>query len=198
MKAVPERPVSAFPFRAKHFGLEIGVEPYIEPSQVKRHFGANLLKHDILPIHIAFRNESAQSGFLLQPEYVVLIGNMYEQESADYPIADIASNSAQTAHTIERAAPVALLVTPIILIPGFLAIGVGLGNSAQDWADIAGHMERVRFNDRPLYQSDSNSGFLYFKLPESSSLAKVEALKFRVKNMLSREEKSVTVRLKKL
>ena len=68
--------------------------------------------------------------------------------------------------------------------------------SGRDAADVARYMEYVRFQDRPLYPSDSNNGFVYFHLSSSKDLQRVSGLRFEIRNLRSQEATPVFIAFK--
>ena len=196
MQKVPPQPITAYPFQAKQLGLAMGVDPYVESSRLKTHFGVNLLKHNVLPVRVMFRNSSTQGAFLLQPTSAKLRVRTSEQRTSDHPVVGRVSSSTNAAATYGRASPYIMLASPLVHLAS-LPFGLALEDSVADWQNISRHMESVGFVDRPLYPNNTNSGFLYFQLPEKISLAEIESIEFQIKNMLSREMSSVIVQMTK-
>lgn len=188
MDPVPIRTIEELKCSTNYEGLEIAVDLYCDPTRVKRHFGTNLLTQQIVPVQVVFHNVEMQGGFLLQPELVVFMEQTGSETESGRGYSKVPSPILNG-----EIAAIAMMLSPLVTLPVLLVQGDIVG----DAVDIRNHMESLRFRDRPLYPSDSNSGFLYFKLDDITNLQKVVAVRFRVKNIRSREESAVVVPIRK-
>lgn len=188
MEPVPLRTMMEFSCRMNSNGLEIAVDPYTDSDRVIRHFGMNLLSHKIIPFEVLFANREAKGGFLLQPESAIVVDER-SLEKADSASPELIRASSSDP---SRAIGLAVMLFPV---PG-LVFGLLVGDDYWDVQDVSRHMESVRFNDRPLYRSDSNRGFLYVKFADMGDVPKAAAVIFRVKDVRSGQEKTLIVPLK--
>lgn len=184
---VPPKTMVEFTCRTSSEGLEIAVDAWTDRDRVKKHFGMDLLSRQIVPFEIAFANVGAEGGFLLQPELVVILDDRGLQEI----------RSASGWIVPSGLDPTVGIATYLAISQAF-AIGLIIvaEEGYQDEQDIRRQMNSMQFIDRPLYRSDSNKGFLYLKFGDIANLPKVAAVKFRVKNVRSRQEKTLIVTLK--
>ena len=187
MAPIPTKTMAEFACRTDSDGLEIAVDAWTNPDRVKKHFGMDLLSRQIVPFELAFANVGADGGFLLQPQSAVILDDRELEEI----------RSAPGGITPSGLDPVALGVTYLAISQaGAVILKVLSDEGYQDAQDVRRHMNSIEFVDRPLYKSDSNKGFLYLKFGDSGGLPKMAAVKFRVKNVRSRQEKTLIVPLK--
>ncbi len=183
-----------FRFSADFEGLEIAVDPYFEAERIQRDFGANLLSHGIVPIRVWFHNAAPEGAYLLQPESVVILEA--EGTAAMTGNSNITSDHAKSLDLYGSVVlPGSLLFSPLSLAV-VSPLGFALDESGRDAADVARYMEYVRFQDRPLYPSDSNNGFVYFHLSSSKDLQRVSGLRFEIRNLRSQEATPVFIAFK--
>lgn len=187
MAPIPTKTMAEFACRTSTDGLEVAVDAWTDHDRVKKHFGMDLLSCQIVPFEVAFANIGAEGGFLLQPEKVVILDDRGLQEI----------RSAPGGITPSGLNPIALGVTYFAVSQaGAIILKVISDEGYQDAQDVRRHMNSIEFVDRPLYKSDSNKGFLYLKFADIAYLPKMAAVKFRVKNVQSRQEKMLIVPLK--
>jgi hypothetical protein len=187
MAPIPTKSIHEFAYRTSSEGLEVAVDAWADHDRVKKHFGIDLLSRQIVPFEVAFANVGAEGGFLLQPESLVILD--------DKGLQGIASASSGVASS--GLDPAAFVVT-YLGISQVLAVGLSAlaEEGYQDAQDVRRHMNSLQFTDRPLYRSDSNRGFIYLRFADPSDLTKAAAIEFRVKNVRSRQEKTLVVPLK--
>jgi hypothetical protein len=187
MAPIPRKTVGEFACRTSSDGFEVAVDPWMDRDRVKKHFGMDLLSRHIVPFEVVFANVGAEGGFLLQPELLVLLDDKGRQgtESASGKIAPSGRD------------PAAFMVT-YLAISQVLAVGLAAlaEEGYQDTQDVRRQMDSLQFTDRPLYRSDSNRGFIYLRFADLTDLANAAAIRFRVKNVRSRQEKTLVVLLK--
>jgi len=194
MEPLPPPTRETFRFSTNYEGLEIAVDPYFEAERVRKFFGADLLSHDIAPVRISFRNTRPEGAYLLQPESVAMLeGNGMTTTAGNSDIVSDHSRSLDRYGNVIL--PGSLLFSPLALV-GVVPLGFALDESRRDAMDVAKYMESVGFQDRPLYSSDSNSGFLYFRLSGTRDLERVSGLQFEIRNLRSREVIPVSVTIK--
>ena len=187
MTPIPPKPIDEFAWRASSEGFEIAIDPWMDRDRVKKHFGMDLLSRHIVPLEVVIANVGAEGGFLLQPELLVILDDKGRQgtESASGGIAPSGLD------------PGAFMVT-YLAISQVLAVGLtALAEEGyQDAQDVRRRMNSLQLSDHPLYRSDSNRGFIYLRFADLKDLAKAAAIKFRVKNVRSRQEKTLVVPLR--
>jgi len=188
MEPIPRRTLAELSCRTSRGGLEVAVDPWTDAARVKRHFGMDLLSRQIVPFEVAFANAGAEGGFLLQPESATILDERGLQE------IESASSGGVRASDFD---PTVFLITYLGISQVFAAVYAVVAQDAYyDAQDIRRQMEKVQFIDRPLYRSDSNGGFFYLRFADMGDLQKAAAIRFRVKNVRSLEEKTVVVPLK--
>lgn len=190
MDPIPVMTISEFNCRAEWDGLEIAVDVYSDPERIKRHFGLNLLTRQIVPVQVVFQNTGRQGGFLLQPELAILLDKTYLEGPMSWR---------EDATTLFSQKMDEAVIGTTMLISHLLALGVAAfrQDAYFDAQEIVRRMESLKFSDQPIYHSESNSGFLYFKLGDIGNLVKVAGVKFCVMNIRSREKTTVVVPIEK-
>ena len=186
------RTIKEFSCRAYLDGFEIAVEPYSDQELVRRHFGTDLLSLKIIPIEVLFINRQASGGFLLQPESVVLT-NDRGVEILELNLSNAGIPRSDTGPIIITSAMLWLTVSQLL----GLTVLHGVEEHSRLVEDICRNMESLQFLDRPLYPSDSNRGFIYLKCLDMTDFHKADAIKFRLKNVQSRQEKMIVVPMKR-
>jgi hypothetical protein len=186
MVPIPTKSLGEFDYRTSSEGLEIAVDPWTDPGQVKKHFGMDLLSRGIVPFELVFANVGADGGFFLQPQSIVILD--------DRGLEEIRSQTGRIAPSYldPKVQGVTFFVSPAF------AIGLTLitEEAYRDEQDVRRQMNLMQFIDRPLYKSDSNNGFLYLQFDDMTDLLKMAAVAFRVKNIRTRQEKMLIVLLK--
>jgi len=187
MEPIPRRTLAELSYRTSSGGLEVAADPWTDAACVKRHFGMDLLSRRIVPFEVAFANVGAEGGFLLQPESAVILDERGLQEIKSASSAGVRASDFD---------PTVFLITYLGISQVFAVVYAVVAQEAYyDAQDIRRQMEKVQFIDRPLYRSDSNGGFFYLKFADMGDLRKAAAIRFRVKNVRSLEEKTVVVLL---
>ena len=193
MEPLPPPTRETFRFSTNYEGLEIAADPYFDAERAKKFFGADLLSHEIVPVRISFRNTRPEGAYLLQPESVAMLEAKGVRTTAAN--SDVSPDHSRSLDWYGNVILPASLLSPLALVP-ILPLGFALDESRRDAIDVAKHMESVGFQDRPLYPSDSNSGFLYFRLSGTKDLERVSGLRFEIRNLRSREVIPVFVTIK--
>jgi hypothetical protein len=194
-KSLPPPPLlatEAYPFGAESNGLKVAVEPWFDGAKVERHFGENFLSYGILPVRVFVVNGRTEGAYLLQPESVALLEGKGAVPAGSASGLDLTSEHAKAVGAASVIMQVTMLASPL------MALGPGLVGSLyaarlRDAQEAANRMEYVRFQDRPLYPSDSNTGFLFFHLSEAKDLERVGGLRFQLQNLRTREVFTVVV-----
>ncbi len=191
MEPLPSPTRETFRFATDCEGLEVAVDPYFEAGRIKKSFGADLLSHKIVPVRILFRNSRPEGAYLLQPASIAMLAE--EGTTTPGGNRDAASDHAQSLDPYgDVILPGSLLFSPLSLA-AVVPLGFALDESRRDAADVARHMEYVQFQDRPLYPSNSNSGFVYFRLSSVKDLQRVSGLRFEIRNLRSQEVTPISI-----
>jgi hypothetical protein len=184
MAPIPSKTIAEFDCRTSSEGLEVAVDAWTDCSRVKKHFGMNLLASRIVPFEIAFANVGADGGYFLQPQSVIILD--------DKGIEEIRSARGHLDPTLTLMPSIFFYVTPALA----LGHAIIVAEPYRDEQDVKHQMNSMQFIDRPLYRSDSNKGFIYLKFGDIADLQKIAGIKFRAKNVGSRQEKTLIVSLK--
>lgn len=194
MEPLPAARADSFPISTNCAGLVVAADPYFDKARIKKHFGQNIVSRGVVPIRIIFSNTRSEGSYLLQPESISLLSM---DGIIPQPVAD-----AKSAHPKTNTLPwyvggplAAVLVTSVGLATAPVLLAAE--ERQEDSRDVARQMEAIRFLDRPLYPSDSNSGFLYFRLSNVKDLHRISAMRFQIRDLRSKEDITVVLNLRR-
>jgi hypothetical protein len=133
--------------------LCVAVQPITKKADLEKYFGTNLNDIGIVPIYIISENRNSQTSFIISKDRVSLFN---DKNTLD-----------QGARTEESTAgrAVSLIGAALVSLP-LLFIGPKMISDAEI---IKHNLVRKELQTRTVSPGKSVDGFVYFKLPESSS-----------------------------
>lgn len=135
-------------------GLEITVDPVFEKAQSEQYFNSDALGYGILPIHVAIKNTTAKSSYLLRKQDFKLSLNSGAQTSQS--VADLRSDADKVIGGVAVA----------ILSPALIAVeGVRLISSRA----VQYNFVQAELRDQTLSAGGSAEGFIYFEVSRADA-----------------------------
>jgi len=194
MEPIQVQRVSSYKLTAEQAGLGVAVDPYIETSRLKAHFGADLLARRVLPVLVVLENQDADGGFALLPNRCALLTG---GTSMGPGIGDPFTLQ-QKAEASRRGAIIGgatIMVFPLAAVAALPIVG-SVQEEYRDARDMQKNMMRLALTVKPVYRGDSNSGFLYFRT-EGLDLSDSDlAIQVVGENIRTKEQVAFQLRLK--
>lgn len=148
-------PLHEYSNKSVQEGLTIAIQPMTNEEEIKRYFGIDLLEKNVLPIFIVMENQSSKSSFVLTKKD---IGLSNEEDQGSSP--SNGSTSSPVSRSDEEVAAAMAIVT--VFGPLFSA-GMESFN-----AEVERNFAMKEFQQATLSPGNKESGFVYFRIPEST------------------------------
>ena len=151
-------------------GLVVAVHPLTDKKEMKKYFGFDLIKANILAIFIKAENQTADQSFLITKDKVIVGQAQANMKN------DVVSEAPGETGIIAGSG--ALIILPIAALP-LLMVG---GKMKSDATAIKHNFAIKEFRSHTVSPGESKEGFIYFKLPKErdgseSWVVKIEAKK---------------------
>ena len=168
----PQMQPTAYKSHTEQHDLSLAAKALTDPKEVKKYFGANILKDGILPVHVVIVNGSKKDSYILLKENVGLLDS-----------SEISSTKRRNVgHDAKAMHDVGL----ILLSPLISAIGD---------TQAIGQTENFalkEFQRESIDPGQSVSGFIYFNRPDTC----IDALNIRITLLQPLTRQEITVDLK--
>jgi hypothetical protein len=175
MHDVEVKPVSQYRLFQENQGLQVSLDPYLEKDRVIKVFGTDLLSEGIFPVFVVVNNSTKDGIFLIDKrDYVAGITD-----------GVMAGSRSVTDFTALRS---------FQFIPPIIGLFVTLGSdflaykSSQEAKIIMQNMSKKELLDKTIFPGDLHYGFLYFKLEDMGTIAKIEVIQIKAKNTKTEQE----------
>ena len=146
-------------------GLFLFAKPMMNKADLKKYFGIDLLKNNIIPVYISVWNKNPNISYIIYEESFRILqttskDKTFQPESGDETMGDLAyAGSMFSLSTV--------LFPAIILIP----------ISEQQYSDaeiIKDNFEEKKFRTTTLEPYEKKSGFVYFNLKDIKDYNKID------------------------
>lgn len=180
-------------FEQQQQGLRIYIRPLRDKKEIKRYFGSDLLSKKILPVFVLAENRSDASFFLVEP------ADVYREEGkipgktaakAEDGSYISAKDAKRSVYQKDAGPEGLLLLTPPIFWLGvipLMAMDLDPGPT-----DASKSLQQALITNAPRKQTltpgKSESGFLYYHLPDGTDAEKNVGINLRATNTETQDE----------
>jgi len=179
----PSQPISQFELRQSQHGVEIAIDPIIEPTRLQQYFVTDLLHgFNILPVFIVMQNQQ-DTPILVQNGSFTLIDGTGRSLAQSAPISTTGPLVRKAANIEETMAPIhwlaALSGSPVAFL---LTIDLtSRMTSSGDYRAAADNIVNRALYDRVVYKGEDHRGFIYFGIENQEMIKRIAKLQVEIK-----------------
>ena len=148
-------------------GLFLFAKPMMNKADLKKYFGVDLLKNNILPVYISVWNKNPNISYIIYEESFRILqatskDKTFQPESEDEKLGEFSEVALYPVYIIPE------LIVPLAPIASF---------SSQQYSDaeiIKDNFEEKKFRTTTLEPYEKKSGFVYFNLKDIKNYNKID------------------------
>jgi hypothetical protein len=144
-------PTATHEYIAQQSGVEVAVDPFVEPVRTEEYFGMNAVANGIAILHVRVVNKTADQTFLIEKkDFQLLSGDPGDLRAvgSEFEHAEKAGGALEASGFVS--------LNPLLMLPGAAIVSRS--------SEIQRNFTGKEMGDQTLSPGQSMEGFIYFKL----------------------------------